>query len=350
MKKFLIILIAGCVFSHYHANAQSGFLKKVTRNVTDEILGKSSAEKKNEQPEPACACSDAELVLDLSGNLKLDYKEISISIKDDGSILVKDRITSKYYVIKDGVTNGPYGEGDPMVTGFEKMDENENSKEDIPLRYKDYIKKTGDKYTIQFGGKSYGPYAILNQFAVSSSKDRFAAFATETVAMTEDEGKKMEQAIKNAKSDQERMDLSMQYAQQMQQKMMQGGGPSSLAPKLVTNIPNATFDPMQSVGGMLNGKVKYGDIVMIAYDKIIDMQGKTILTLKQDAVGSEYLFVSSASSKYAWYKYGTLSFSDSAPLAELFNPHLLKTDGKIYLAYMYYSPKRNAIMQCKVVF
>ncbi len=332
------------------ANAQSGFLKKVTRNVTDEILGKSSAEKKTEQPEPACACSDAELVIDLSGNLKLDYKEISISIKDDGSILVKDRITSKYYVIKDGVTNGPYGEGDPMVTGFEKMDENENSKEDIPLRYKDYIKKTGDKYTIQFGGKSYGPYAILNQFAVSSSKDRFAAFATETVAMTEDEGKKMEQAIKNAKSDQERMDLSMQYAQQMQQKMMQGGGPSSLAPKLVTNIPNATFDPMQSVGGMLNGKVKYGDIVMIAYDKIIDMQGKTILTLKQDAVGSEYLFVSSASSKYAWYKYGTLSFSDSAPLAELFNPHLLKTDGKIYLAYMYYSPKRNAIMQCKVVF
>ena len=349
MKRFLILLIAGCVFNLNPADAQS-FLKKVTKNVTDEILGKTGTEKKSEQPEPACACSDAELVLDLSGDLKLDYKEISISIKDDGSVLVKDRISSKYYVIKDGVTKGPYGEDDPMVAGFEKMDENENSKDAIPQRYKEYIKKSGEKFSIQFGGKSYGPYAIINQFAVSASKDKFAAFATETLAMTEDEGKKMEAAIKNAKTDQERMDLSMQYAQQMQQKMMQGGGPSSLAPKLVTNIPNATFDPMQSVGGMLNGKVKYDDIVMVAYDKIIDMQGKTILTLKQDAIGSEYLFVSSSGTKYAWYKYGTLSFSDNTTMAELFNPHLLKADGKTSLAYMYYSPKRNAIMQCKVVF
>jgi hypothetical protein len=349
MKRFLIILIAGCILNHYPADAQS-FLKKVTRNVTNEILGKTSTEKTSEQPEPACACSDAELILDLSGTLKLDYKEISISIKDDGSLLVKDRTSSKYYVVKAGVTNGPYEEGDPAVTGFEAMDEIDNSKDAIPLRYKDYVKKSGEKLTITFAGKSYGPYAILSQFAVSASKDKFAAIVTESVTMTEAEAKIMQEAMKNAKNDQERMDLSMKYAQQLQQKMSQSAGQASLTPKIVTNIPNATFDPMQSIGGMLNGKVKFDDIVMVANDKIIDMQGKTILTLKQDAVGSEYLFVNTSNTKYAWYKYGTLSFSDNAPLAELFNPHLLKADGKLYLAYMYYSPKRNAIMQCKVVF
>jgi hypothetical protein len=29
---------------------------------------------------------------------------------------------------------------------------------------------------------------------------------------------------------------------------------------------------------------------------------------------------------------------------------LVKIDGKVFLAYMYYSPKKNSIMQCKIPF
>ena len=68
--------------------------------------------------------------------------------------------------------------------------------------------------------------------------------------------------------------------QQMQQKMVQGGGPGTMLPKLVTNIPDATYDPTQSVGGVLNGNIKYDDILFVAYDKIKDLQGKTLLTIK----------------------------------------------------------------------
>jgi hypothetical protein len=32
----------------------------------------------------------------------------------------------------------------------------------------------------------------------------------------------------------------------------------------------------------------------------------------------------------------------------LFNPHLIKTGSQVYLAYTYYSPKKNAMMQCKI--
>ena len=37
-------------------------------------------------------------------------------------------------------------------------------------------------------------------------------------------------------------------------------------------------------------------------------------------------------------------------MSDLFNPHLVKVGGQVYIAYMYYSPKRNSLMQCKIPF
>src|SRR5450759_5360845 len=68
--------------------------------------------------------------------------------------------------------------------------------------------------------------------------------------------------------------MAMQYAQEMQQKMMQGGGPTSMTPKLVTNIPNTNYNPMKSGGGTLNGNIKFDDILISSFDKIIDLQMK----------------------------------------------------------------------------
>jgi hypothetical protein len=107
---------------------------------------------------------------------------------------------------------------------------------------------------------------------------------------------------------------------------------------------------MEVAGGNLNGNIKFDDILIMSYDKIINLQMKTVLTLKQDAIGARDLFVNSGNTKYAIYTYGTLTFSDNTTLSELFNPHLLKVNGQVYLAYMYYSPKKDAIMRCKIAF
>ena len=88
---------------------------------------------------------------------------------------------------------------------------------------KPYITKSGDKFLITFAGKKYGPYARIDNFTVSKSKDKFAALATENVIVTEDQGKKMEEAMENAKSDDERMELAMEYAQQMSEAHDSGG-------------------------------------------------------------------------------------------------------------------------------
>ena len=95
-----------------------------------------------------------------------------------------------------------------------------------------------------------------------------------------------------------------------------------------------------------NAKVKYDDIMLVSQNKVLDLQGKTVFTFPAGSIPPDF-FLSSDNSKSASYTYGSLTISDGRKLTELFNPQLMKADGKIFLTYMYYSPKRNAIMQCQ---
>ena len=347
MKKLILFFLFGCLIIANQISAQKpGLLKKVANSVTNELVGKPS--ENITQPEPSCACSTAEVIMDMAGKLQLDYKELSISVLDDGRILAKNRAGDDYYIVKDGVTQGPYKSGDPKIADFEPTDENDNSVENFISKNKPYISRSGEKLLITFGGKTYGPYSKIDKFIVTKSKEKFAALVVENVLTSEDQVKKLDAAMKNAKTDQERIDLSMKYAQEMQNSMMQSGGPASIMPKLVTNVPNASLDPMKALGA--TGNIKYDDILVVAYDKILDLQGKTVMTLKPELAASNLLFINTSNTKYAVGGYGNLTFSDNTSLSDLFNPHLVKSDGKIYLAYMYYSPKKNAVMQCKILF
>ncbi len=204
-----------------NVNAQGGLLKKVAKSMTNELLGKTESNNAD-QPEPSCACSDAILMLDLGGKLQLNYYELSISISDDGSILAKQAGADEYYIAKNGTTQGPFKEGDPRLAEFGITGNNtdDNSIDGFISRNKPYIGKSGDKLLITFGGKSYGPYSLINDFKVSKSKDKFAALVIENVAVSETYGKKMDEAMKNAKSDQERMEIAMEFGQQLQQNII----------------------------------------------------------------------------------------------------------------------------------
>jgi hypothetical protein len=356
MKKSLLVLAALTFLMSYTLESQ-GLLNKVKKAVSKEISGVSGEDNGNNTskpgPEPACACENAKLIMDLGGKYNLNYSEISISMLNDGSMLVWDKLGFKYYIVKDGISQGPFDENDSKVKKFNSSNDEEtdnNSKKGLENMYPDYLVKSGDKYLIKFGGKSYGPFALLQDFAVSRSKDKFVAVVTEDVIMNEDQGKKMEQAMKNAKTDQERMDLAMKMQQQMQEKMMNGAGTGAFQPKVVTNIPGVAYDAMTWAQTRLDGKVKFDELVLIAPDKILDLKGKTLFNLNQNTYQIENLFVNSSNTRYATYNYGTLTFNDNTSLSELFNPYLIKTDGRVYLTYMYYSPGKDAIMQCAIPF
>jgi hypothetical protein len=351
MKKSILFLFAVCLVIGNPLDAQiNRLLNKVTKSVTADKKPATSAQSENtsKEPEPKSACDNPELIVDLGGKLKLMYSEINISLSDDGSILLKDRTSSDYYIVKNGTPEGPIKEGDPRLAAFETVKEN-NSNSTPTWSHNEYITKTGEKYTINFGGKSYGPYAEIQQFKVTKSKEKFAAIVVQTVAYSQDRVKQMEAAMKNAKTDQEKMDLSMKFSQEMAQNMQKAGGAEGILPKLITNIPGAKLDLIQSRGN-LNNSIKYDDILIPTYDKIIDLSGKELLTIKPEAGASEKLFLNSSNTKYAYYNYGTLTFGDGTSLPDLFNAHLIKSNGAVSIAYMYYSPKSNAIMQCKIPF
>lgn len=360
MKKNLLFLIAICIFLGNPVNGQvNRLLNKVSKSVADKIDGKpaESSKNTNKEPEPKCACEKPELIADLV-KLNLGYNELSIITNDEGAILLSERHSNDYYIAKDGVTQGPFKYGDSRLAGFDVPDnsmapDNRGSDEGKaakdPWANNQYISKTGEKYLIKFDGKSYGPYATIQQFKVSKSKDKFAAMVVQNIPVSEADGKKMQKEIDNAKTEQEKRELAMKYNQQMMQKMMEGGGPSSTMPKLVTNIEGVDFDFLKSTGGVLNNNIKYDDILFKTYDKVIDLSNNVLFELKQDAKGADIL-INTKNSIYAWYNSGTLSFSDGKVMSDLFNPHLVKVNSQVNLAYMYFSPKSGAIMQCKMPF
>ena len=356
MKKFLFALMAaGLVVTYPAAGQKSGFLNKVSKSVSgvsNEVLGKNEKSDKTAKikPEPPCASDQAIVAMDLGGKLHLDYSELTVSILSDGRILAQAHGADEYYIAKDGVTTGPYKAGDPQIADFVPRDDDHQAKVNPAVKFKPYVTKSGDKYIITFAGKKYGPYARIDNFVVSSSKNKFAAMVTENTIMNEDESKKMEEAMKNAKDDQERMEIAMQYSQVIQQNVA-NGGPESLRSTLISNVPDAAYDPMKIPGAALNNEIKYDDILLTTVDnKIYSLQGKLLFSMKQGNGNPQKIFVNSDNSRYATYEYGKLTFSDNTSLTDLFNPALVSADGKTMLSYMYYSPKHNAIMQHKIPF
>ncbi len=130
-------------------------------------------------------------------------------------------------------------EDDPRVKECinvsEETPDNQNTDTWV-AKYPEYIMKSGDKFMIKFNGKNFGTYAIITDFAVSQSKDKFAGLVTENVLITQDQSKKMKDEMDKATTDQERMDIGMKYSQQISNQMVITGGTESLQPKLVSNV------------------------------------------------------------------------------------------------------------------
>ena len=352
MKKSLFLSVLFSLLVFYSAEAQlGGIMRKAQNAVENSILGEPKPESAKPAPEPACACDPATLVFELGGKYDLTFSELGISQQDDGSLLLQSQMGNEYFIVKDGQTKGPYTAEDPEIAKYAGVDPSDPNANAMVVKYKDYISKSGDKLVIKFAGKTYGPYAQINDFVVTKSKDKFLAMVVQDVVFTEDMAKKMQKDADAAKTDQEKMAISMQYSQMMQANMFNSDGkPKDITPKAVTNIEGSTYSLLNTFGGQLNGTAKFDDIVVIAPDKIMDLKGNTLFTLKPGDCSYQDMFINTTNTKYACYNYGTLTFSDGTTLSELFNPRLVKENGKIFLAYMYYSPKKNAVMECKIPF
>jgi hypothetical protein len=308
MEKSLFLLVICFIFTN-HASAP-GLLRDLTGSLKNELTGNSKSNGSfMRQTEPACACAQPEFIVELGGKLKIDYKELGVLTMDDGSFLLRDGASDKFYILKGGVTQGPFDQEDPRIAGYQNFDLSGSNQDDALARYKGILSKSGERYLIKMGGKTYGPFIDIQNFTVSRSGDKFGV-----VAYVPD-------------------------------KNYEGG-----VPKFITNIPNVTVDVINTMNAYMCGGIKYDEILVVMEDRIINLQGKTLFTIKPEMSNCDNLFINTSGTKYAYYDFGTLTFSDKTSLPDTFNPHLVKVGGTVYLAYMYYSPKRNAIMQCKIPF
>jgi len=350
MKRIISISVVIFLMANTLSYSQAGkFLRNVKNAVQQEILGNSAKENTKTAPEPPSACSDAELIMEM-GKYKIDYSELNIAVLNDGRVLLYDRMSDSYYISKAGMTEGPMKENDQRVKQFRDLVNSEDKSLKPEEKYPEYIKRQGDKFSISFGGKTYGPFAVVNSFVVSGQKDKFAATVVDNIPVSGSEGKKMEAAIENARTEAEKMQLAMQYAQLMQERIIAGGGAESMFPRLVTNIPGAEISNATPITSILRADMKYNDILLVSGSGVSDLTGKSLLTIDYTALNASKTFISSDNRLYATYNYGTLTISDGRNIQELFNPHLMSVNGKIFLAYMYFSPKRNAIMRCTLPF
>jgi len=348
----IIFLLAGVL--NFSSQAQlGGLLNKVKNKVVDKALGNDSGNKAgNKAEEPGCASGNDKVVFEFDKGYKVDMKEITVCIQD-GDILLYSKLTSKYFVKKRNSDDpeGPYEENAPEVTRFVcHAASSSDDKKDFTILYPEFVSRAGEKYLIQFGGKSYGPYATIMNFVVSSLKTKFVAQVIPEMMFTEKEGKELEKEGKNA--DNMTMEQKMAMAAKVQEKMMQkasGSNPMDFQMKVVSNIPNTNDQLGATV--IYSSTVKFDEIVCLGYGKIMDLSGKTIFTYDPQKVNpNDGLWLSSDNARYVTYTYGVLKFSDGKECSDVFSPYFLKENGTVYLKYLYYSPKSNAIMQISNLF
>ncbi len=303
------------------------------------------------QKEPACACNPAETILNLAGK-KLVYSELSVNVLFDNSIMILDGVSGKYYKIKSGVQKGPLSPEDPEVAPFINQVVVPEDFNPLYTTYRDYIIKNAGKYQIKINGTTYGPYYSVNDFYITRSGDRFLAMVCdkEPFAMKIE---KINQKINNAATEQEKNELQAQHMILVQEEIASGGDVLNNN-KMVSNIPGAVFKP-ESLP-FFNADAKFDEIVRAGYDEnnqfaLFSLSDKKLISINNDhlILGQE-IFIKSNNSGYAIYGNGTLTFSDGTFKSEIFNPYLTKAEGRIFLTYMYYSPGKNSIMQCKLLF
>jgi len=207
MRKSIIFALIVSVFIavNFSARAQlGGLLNKAKNKLLDKALGNSDSVNDSKstavKDDPLCACSDATVAFKFTEGLKINYKEATFSVSEDGTLLVFDMVSKKYYTAKNGVLQGPYEAESLIVRQFD-LPEEEKGKQlsmDVLLeRYKGFIVPSGEKYAINFDGKTYGPFAVIQNFVLNNSKTKFAAMVVKDVLMTEDQGAQMELAATN---------------------------------------------------------------------------------------------------------------------------------------------------------
>lgn len=326
-----------------------GLMNKVKSKIVEKALG---IEGEEDQGSPgaagkgtSCASESDQVVFEFGKNIKLAANEVTVQI-NDGNILLYDKLQGKYYIKKSGggAPEGPYKGDHPAVKNFGALPSGGGwGEEELLAVYPEYISRKGDKYTLSFGGKSYGSFAGIHNFVVNDSRTGFAAMVVHDSYDGDSGMEEIAKKMENAKTDQERMQIAMAHQAIIAEKAQEISS-LDMMPRLVTNLAGAREEiPM---GGELSSTVKKGEIVWVTPNAVVDMTGRKLFELAN--LTSFYdiynFWISDDNKQYASYDNGLLKFSDGRECSEVFSPFRDVVDGKPVIGFFYFSSAKNAIM------
>ncbi|HOY51777.1 MAG TPA: hypothetical protein PLX49_08415 [Prolixibacteraceae bacterium] len=353
MNKRVITLVVTLFFlvAGTEAPAQlGGLMNKVKNKIVEKALGVeqegTEGQGSTSGGESNCASEEDQVIFEFGKGFKVAANEITVHIHE-GRILLFNKAEGKYYIKRgsSGATEGPFKGDDPAVEEFGSLvPGGAMGEEELLAAYPRHVTRTGDNFTIRFGGQTYGPFAGIHSFVVNENGTQFAALVVKDAYRDEGGMAELARKMENAKTDQEKMAIAMANQEKMAEEAMKIAS-MDMTPKLITNVPGALTEvPM---GGELFSTIKKNTIVWVLPNAITDLAGKKLFEKANlTSLYDLYNFWLSGDNKtYAWYDNGLLQFSDGRECSGVFSPFREPDGTGEILGYFYFSPKRNAILK-----
>lgn len=205
MKQLCLFTLSVCLL-HLSTDAEAQLLKKLKDKANEQInkaTGVNSADNNTttstvtgqSSSSPSGFTSDqlknveSTTIYQLAEGERIDYRESRIMIGSGNKIsglVIVDKTGSRY-VVENGVKKGPFP-AKSVPLDFLKRDNDAKESEqaydanEMINIYQNYVKSDDDKSYIQFNGKKFGPFSLLEAMKVNQQKTKFVALVSNDIS------------------------------------------------------------------------------------------------------------------------------------------------------------------------
>jgi hypothetical protein len=365
MKKGLILVLAPIIF--FTASSEGQLLKKI-KNKIDKGLSNDAQPASNPSSSRPFASKDyGRAKYKLRDGEKLLSGEACVEYSGGEKFMFITQLNGKFYFHNGDQISGPFDKPpvDSLPCWTKKENQNRpsmatrNPKDKVDVSKYTVIDRNGTvPFSLKIGGKTYGPYNMITQVAVSGDESRFYAFVMLLGSNGEVDNylvsHKGKMKLPGILSDWLiSPDFGICALPAFEAQLKGPVDPGKIDPNSPVYL---LYDDGHKVGPIpefygTGDKIftNSGKLLQLRYNerKTIFIDGKPGLTFPVDIPSFEGVLLNDALTAGAYFESGNLYFSDGGVIEnEAIKPQIFKGDGKIYIRWMAIDDAGN-IYDCK---
>lgn len=205
MKQLCLFTLSVCLL-HLSTDAEAQLLKKLKDKANEQInkatginstdnTSTSSASNQSSSSSSSGFSSDqlknveSTTIYQLAEGERIDYRESRIMVGSGNKIsglVIVDKTGSRY-VVENGIKKGPFPAKSVPLDFLKRDNEAKDSQQAYDANemisiYQNYVKSDDDKSYIQFNGKKFGPFSLLEAMKVNPQKTKFVALVSNDIS------------------------------------------------------------------------------------------------------------------------------------------------------------------------